>query len=50
MKEKAKKIMRYAGPRMLLHSPGLALHHAFDGRKKPLTLKEFKEKKAKKSA
>jgi hypothetical protein len=50
MREKAKKIMRYAGPRMLLRSPGLALRHAFDGRKKPLTLKEFREKKAKKSA
>jgi len=47
MREKAKKIMRYSGPRMLLHSPLLALHHVFDGRKKPLTLKEFKEKKAK---
>jgi len=47
MREKAKKIMRYAGPRMLLRSPGLALHHVFDGRKKPLTLKEFKEKKVK---
>jgi hypothetical protein len=47
MRKKAKKIMRYSGPRMLLHSPGLALHHLFDGRKKPLTLKELKEKKAK---
>jgi len=47
MREKAKKIMRYSGPRMLLHSPLLALHHVFDGRKKPLTLIEFKEKKAK---
>ena len=50
MREKAKEIMRYSGPRMLLHSPRLALHHVFDGRKKPLTLKEFKEKKAKNSA
>jgi hypothetical protein len=50
MREKAKKIMRYSGPRMLLHSPGLALHHLVDGRKKPQTLKEFKEKKAKESA
>ena len=46
MKEKVKKVMRYSGPRMLLHSPGLALHHAFDGRKKPQTLEEFKKKKA----
>ena len=27
MREKAKNIMRYSGPRMLLHHPGLALHH-----------------------
>ena len=50
MKEKAKKIMRHSGPRMLLHSPGLALRHVFDGRKKPLTLKELREKRAKESA
>ena len=50
MREKAKKIMSYSGPRMLSHSPGLALHHLVDGRKKPQTLKEFKEKKAKESA
>ena len=46
MKEKVKKVMRYSGPRMLLHGPGLALHHAFDGRKKPQTLAEFRKKKA----
>jgi hypothetical protein len=46
MKEKAKKIMRYSGPRLIWKSPLLALHHVFDGRKKPLTLKEFKAKKA----
>jgi len=34
-RQKAKTIMRYAGPRMLLHHPGLALHHVWDGRKKP---------------
>lgn len=45
MKEKVKKVMRYSGPRMLLHGPGLALHHAFDGRKKPQTLEEFRKKK-----
>ena len=47
MKEKVKKVMRYSGPRLLYRSPILALHHAFDGRKKPLTLKEFKNKKQK---
>jgi hypothetical protein len=46
MKEKVKKIMRYSGPRLLLRSPGLALHHAFDGRKKPQTIEEFRKKKA----
>jgi hypothetical protein len=35
MKEKVKKVMRYSGPRMLLHHPGLALHHAWDGHRKP---------------
>jgi hypothetical protein len=35
MREKVKKVMRYAGPRMLLHHPVLAMHHAVDGFKKP---------------
>jgi len=38
MKEKVKKVMRYSGPRMLLHHPDLALHHVWDGRRKPPTL------------
>ena len=46
MRNKAKTIMRYSGPRLIYRSPILSLHHVFDGRKKPLTLKEFKEKKA----
>jgi hypothetical protein len=45
MKEKVKKVMRYSGPRLIYRNPILALHHVFDGRKKPLTLKEFKNKK-----
>jgi len=45
MKEKAKKIMRFSGPRLIYRSPILALHHVFDGLKKPLTLKEFMNKK-----
>jgi hypothetical protein len=40
MKEKVAKVMRYSGPRMLLHHPVLALHHVFDGRKKPESLKK----------
>jgi predicted amidophosphoribosyltransferase len=35
MREKVKKVMKYSGPRMLLHHPVLAIHHVFDGRKKP---------------
>ncbi len=35
MREKARRVMRYSGPRMLLYHPVLALHHAWDGRKKP---------------
>ncbi|MCX8151258.1 MAG: nitrous oxide-stimulated promoter family protein [Candidatus Bathyarchaeota archaeon] len=38
MKEKVKKVMRYSGPRMLIHHPILALHHLWDGRTKPPTL------------
>ena len=38
MKERVKRVMRYSGPRMLLHHPGLALHHAWDGRIKPKKL------------
>jgi len=45
MKEKVKEIMRYSGPRLIYLNPILAIHHVFDGRKKPLTLKEFKSKK-----
>jgi hypothetical protein len=47
MREEAKKIMRYSGPRLIWRSPILSLHHLFDGRKKPMTLKEFKAKKLK---
>jgi hypothetical protein len=35
MKEKVKIVMRYSGPRMLLHHPSLAFHHAWDARRKP---------------
>jgi len=34
MKEKIKNVMRYSGPRMLLHHPILALGHMLDGRRK----------------
>lgn len=35
MKDKVRVIMRYSGPRLLLYHPSLALHHVWDGRKKP---------------
>jgi hypothetical protein len=35
MKDRAKKVMRYSGPRMMLHHPILAMHHAVDGFKSP---------------
>jgi hypothetical protein len=35
MKVEVKKVMRYSGPRMLMHHPSLALHHVVDGFKKP---------------
>lgn len=38
MREKARIIMKYSGPRLLLYHPMLALHHLWDGRRKPPTL------------
>jgi len=38
MKEKAKTVMRYSGPRMLIHHPTLALHHVWDAHRKPPVL------------
>jgi len=40
MRAKITKVMRYSGPRMLFHHSILALHHVFDGRKKPEPLKK----------
>lgn len=39
MREKTRMVMRYAGPRMLLHHPALALRHLLDGRKKAPQIK-----------
>jgi len=33
MREKTRIVMRYAGPRMLLHHPVLAMRHLLDGRR-----------------
>ena len=40
MREKVKAVMRYSGPRMMLSHPGLTLHHAVDGLKKPQKLQK----------
>lgn len=39
MREKVRGMMRYSGPRMLLHHPGLAVAHLADGLRKPPQLK-----------
>ena len=39
MKEKIITVMRYSGPRMILHHPYLALCHLLDGRRTVDTLK-----------
>jgi hypothetical protein len=31
MRERVREVMRYAGPRMLLHHPWLAICHLVDG-------------------
>lgn len=36
----AKKVMKYAGPRMILHHPRMAFQHLLDGRKKPKKLQK----------
>lgn len=30
MREQIRQVMRYSGPRMLMHSPVIALHHLWD--------------------
>ena len=37
----AKKVMRYAGPRMIWRHPMMAIQHLLDGRKKPVLKKRF---------
>jgi predicted amidophosphoribosyltransferase len=38
MRERVRVMMRYAGPRMLLHHPVLAILHLMDGKRTPPTL------------
>jgi hypothetical protein len=44
MREKIQEVMRFAGPRMMIYYPGLAVLHLMDGFRKPAP---FKRKKAK---
>jgi len=51
-KAEIKEVMRYAGPRMMFHSPGLALMHLIDGWKDKALIEKFmagREKKSPKS-
>jgi hypothetical protein len=41
MREQIRQVMRYAGPRMLLHNPILTIRHLLDGR-----IKAFRKSKA----
>lgn len=40
MRERVRQVMRYAGPRMLLHHPVLAVYHLLDGRRPAPQLKK----------
>ncbi|MDI9444206.1 MAG: nitrous oxide-stimulated promoter family protein [Planctomycetota bacterium] len=35
MRQRVKEVMQYAGPRMLLRHPVLAVRHLLDNRRKP---------------
>ena len=41
MREQIRQVMRYAGPRMILFHPILAILHLLDGRRKPPVLKKL---------
>jgi predicted amidophosphoribosyltransferase len=43
MRQKVRVVMRYSGPHMIYHHPGMAILHIIDSRrKKPLTIREGK--------
>lgn len=44
MRERVRVMMRYAGPRMLLHHPVLAVQHLVDGLRKPPVLEKKSQK------
>lgn len=44
MREEIRAVMRYAGPRMLIRHPLLAMHHIIDSlRKQPIRLREHEQ-------
>lgn len=45
MRERVKNMMRYSGPRMLIHHPVLAIAHLLDGRKKVNSPGKMKSKR-----
>lgn len=44
MRQRVRVVMRYAGPRMLLRHPVLALRHLMDGKRKPPSLVRVNKK------
>lgn len=44
MREKIRAVMRWAGPRMLLHHPVLAVRHVWEARREAHRLKQQEEK------
>jgi predicted amidophosphoribosyltransferase len=40
MREQVRRVMRYAGPRMLIYHPGLAIAHVVDGARKNSNFKK----------
>ena len=45
-REQVREVMRYAGPRLLLHRPLLTLRHLLDDRKPPPQLPQRRKKEA----
>jgi len=46
MKEDVKKVMRYAGPRMLMRHPVLTIYHLIDSKREPTSRAERIDQKA----
>jgi hypothetical protein len=48
-KAEIKEVMRYSGPRMMFHAPGLALMHLIDGWKDKALIEKFLAEREKKN-